>query len=490
MKRLLSAVTFLALVIAGCSSNDQTPSGPNSNGSIDASVYVAIGNSITAGYQSGGLVETGQIYSYPKLLAAQLGVSGEKFTQPIIPSPGTGSFISLASMNPVTLLTTSPQLTPPSNPTHPAPYNNLGIPGAVLFDALDTANIDTKSAKRENPFFKFVLRDQRTFGASIVAQALNLKPTLITFWLGNNDVLGFATSGGTSPATPTPTAFFDGLFSNALQALRLGAPNASIVVANIPSVSTIPFFTTVGPQIAPVLEANRVLLGVPALPLYYQKHGVKGPGMDTTSLVRLQNVLITLPGATYAPLIGSPTGKWYRDLAAKTGYPLAAVIGPGIDTTKPFGLHPLNPWPDALTLDIDEQVTADITIKAYNESILSAVNRFSKTDKPIALVDINKAFTTIAAEGYSVAGEKLTVDYIKGGQFSLDGVHPSSKGQGVIANLFIDAMNSTFQANIPKVNIAFIPGVPVPMGKSSLPNITQWNVGPDVFNHVLRMFQQ
>ena len=483
MKRILSLAIVFSLVLLGCSDTDQNPSGPNSNGSIDPTVYVAIGNSLTAGYQSGYLTEASQMYSYPNLIAKQFNVN---FVQPLIPAPGTGAAISLTSMNPPTLVTGLNNLTAPSNMAHPAPYNNLGIPGSILYDALDTADITPKSINRGNPFFKLVLRDQVGFGKSIIEQALKLKPTLITFWLGNNDALGFATSGGTSPAAPTQSAMFDGLVSNALTALRNGAPDASIVIANIPDVRTIPFFLTVGPQVAPVLLANG------GLSIYYQRHGNKGPAIltDTTNLMRQQNVLLTLKGGAYAPLIGKPTGQWYRDLAAMLGVPVQTVISLGIDTTKPFGVYPTNPWPDALVLDIEEQSTCATAIKAYNESILSAVNRLSKPGKPIALVDINSAFNTIAAQGYSLAGEALTIDFIKGGMFSLDGVHPSSKGHGIVANLFIDAMNKTFGANIPKVHLANIPGIAVPMGKRGLPSITSWNIGPDVFNHAIRLFQQ
>ena len=36
----------------------------------------------------------------------------------------------------------------------------------------------------------------------------------------------------------------------------------------------------------------------------------------------------------------------------------ASIKLAGIDTTKPFGFHPQNPFPDALVLDAGEQATA------------------------------------------------------------------------------------------------------------------------------------
>ncbi|HEY2943311.1 MAG TPA: hypothetical protein VGN09_12830, partial [Vicinamibacteria bacterium] len=50
------------------------------------SIYVALGDSLTAGISNGALVETHQRRSYPALIAAQAGVSA--FEQPLISEPG------------------------------------------------------------------------------------------------------------------------------------------------------------------------------------------------------------------------------------------------------------------------------------------------------------------------------------------------------------------------------------------------------------------
>lgn len=478
MRHSISILSICAaILLAGCS-GDQTPSGPNNTGSIDKSVYVAIGNSLTAGYQSGALYEEAQLWSFPNQLAAQLGTG---FVQPLIPGDGTGARIRLASLVPPALLTGPNSLIPPANSaTHLVPYNNLGIPGSVIYDALDTANIVTKSATRKNPFFSLVLRNQAAFGASMVLQAVALRPTFVTFWMGSNDVLGYATSGGTSPATFNPLAVFDAMYANALRTLRDSLPNARIVTANIPNVRIIPFFTTVGPQIAPKLAALN-------LDMWYQRHGEKTQGSGTTRLVG-NDALILLPGANFAPYLGTPTAAWYRYLSMVSGVPLANLIA-GVDTTKPFGMHPLNPWPDALILDNTELSALDKATNEYNGSILSQVGMLSSASRPIGLVDIYTEFNTIAANGYNVSGETLTTAFISGGLFSLDGVHPSSKGAGVVANLFIAVMNRTFGANIPMVDISKIPGITVPVSKRGIPYSLQWNIPPETFEQVCRLFQ-
>lgn len=452
---LLSAVTLW-----GCM--DSAPEGPSADlGSATVSKYVSVGNSLTAGYQSGSLYASAQVNSFPNLIATQLKIAGAsigEFQQPIFSNPGTAGRMELTSLvGPVIVV--NPNSGTPTNITLTRPYDNLGIPGAVLYDFLDTTDFASKSTQRKNPLFSAILRNS-AFGKSIFSQMQALNPDLVTFWLGNNDVLGFATSGGTSvspfsgQATPTPSATFAALYTQSMDALRAALPNAKLVVANIPDVKSIPFFTTVGPKMA---------ASIPTLYyLRYQKHGNSSLAFDSTKLTEANAPLITLKASTYAALLGQPTGKWYRDIAASEGVPVSTVIGAGIDTTQPFGFHPQNPFPDALVLDAGEQATAAQAIADFNTTIAAQA-----AAKGAALVDINGFFNNVKLNGFIVGGETYTTSYISGGLFSLDGVHPSSKGAGIVANEFIKAINSKFGTHIPLVNVVGLPGIPAPLGKFS-----------------------
>src|SRR3989304_36775 len=204
---ILFILTFVTAV-AFMSCKDDPPSGPTASlGNNTVTKYAAIGNSLTAGYQSGGLYESAQMYSYPNLIAQQLTKAGAalgKFEQPIWSDPGSyGPDIRTATRLEILNLTgpvIAPKGVPPgqTNLTLTRPYDNLGIPGAVLGDFLEETNdFIAKSTARKNPFFAHVLRNP-AYGKSVYQQlrAISPKPEIITFWLGNNDVLGFATSGG------------------------------------------------------------------------------------------------------------------------------------------------------------------------------------------------------------------------------------------------------------------------------------------------------
>ena len=462
-------VVIGALVAQGCA--DSAPSGPSASlGSVTVTKYVAIGNSLTAGYQSNGLYQSAQMYSYPNLISQQLTAAGANlpaFQQPLWPDPGspdpaTGKasrFELISLTGPVVgpAGETVVAAAPPSAGTLLRPYDNLGIPGAVIGDFLDTTNFLTKAAARENGFFAAILRSS-AFGSSILAQATALKPDLVTFWLGANDVLGYATSGGTSPAAPTDANTFAGYYSESIGYLHGALPKTKIVVANIPDVDAIPFFTTVGPKIAASLKGvesvNHAVVG-----LWYEKHGEIVASSYTNFTDPSTDPLITLKGGPYAGLIGQSTGQWYHDLAAALGLPFAAVFAnyqaAGIDTTQPFGLVPTNPFPDALVLDAGEQATAATAISAFNATIAEVA-----AGNGAAVVDMNGFFNMIKTSGLVVDGETFTTAYIAGNLFSLDGVHPSSKGYGIVANEYIKTMNASFGMHVPLVSINSLPGIP------------------------------
>jgi hypothetical protein len=257
IKYLIIALVVSVFYFSGCDEDDVvvTPPPPFSPGSADFTMYVSIGNSLTAGVQSNALSERDQKNSFPGMLSKQF--QRTSFEQPLILEPGIGDpgRLRLVSLPSNIIVETSVDPTDPASNLNIAlqrPYNNLGIPGSILFDMADETDFGIKSVARENPFFALILRDA-ALGNSVINQTKNLQPTFITAWIGNNDVLGYATSGGTSgtnaglfdpPGTlPTEPQVFAPLYIAMLDSLA--ASGADIVVANIPDVSSIPFFTTV-----------------------------------------------------------------------------------------------------------------------------------------------------------------------------------------------------------------------------------------------------
>ncbi|NUN69640.1 MAG: SGNH/GDSL hydrolase family protein [Bacteroidetes bacterium] len=495
-KNLLTLMVLISLsAMIGCT--DEAPSdlpAPGLGG-VTINKYMAVGNSLAAGYQSSGLYKSAQLYSYPKLISDQLKLAGAKlgtFEQPYWPDPGnpdpkTGKaaryvIISLADPNNPVIGPKGESVTaaaPENALTLPRPYDNLGLPGAPLAGFMDTLGT------YQGGFGPAIIRAAGGLPKSQFLSVKALQPQLVTFWLGNNDVLGYATSGGTSPSAPTPLATFSFLFNQAIDTLKKSVPNVKIMVGTIPNVTTIPFFTTIGPKVA-------ASLAVVGASMYYQKAGETGVGSGSTKFNNpAGDPMICLTGSAYAGYIGAGAGmpnvqggKFYRDVAASAGAPVSAVIPAGVDTTKPFGLHPQNPWPNALVLDSSEIAKATKAVSDFNASIKSIAAAHGAV-----VVDFNAMFTDIAANGITISGVKYTSAYITGGLFSLDGVHPSSRGAGVIANEVIRVMNSSFKTNVTGVDISKLPALPIPLGKYMAGDNMIPNVAPQSWGHFLGLWQ-
>ncbi len=440
-----------AFIFYSCEEFSEVGTPPSLGTQVKFDRIVAIGNSITAGFQDGALFEGAQNYSYPNLIVQQINKIGGNvtFVQPLISEPGIGTRLRLTSLTPVQLqqqmVTGSPK-----NSTHPAPFNNLAVPGAILYDVLDTTDFATKSVQRGNPFFQIVLRS-KALGPTMFHQAKALNPTFVFFWMGNNDVLGYAASGGTrgtdpTGKLPTPDVIFQLLFRQAIDSLLKINSTVKVAVANIPDVTVIPFFTTI-PWF--IVDPN------------------------TGQLVKdAQGNLIPLIGIKG----GQPAQLRPGDLVLLTASSLIAT-GYGLPNVPPFSQLPNagKPLPNEYILDASEVSIARTAIQKFNliiDTVLANPARAGRTVK----VDIYSRLNEVKAYGLEIAGVKFTTDFITGGLFSLDGIHPSNRGHGIIANEFIKAINTKFGSNIPYVDVMSLPGIQLPTssiaeGKYQIPKI-------------------
>ncbi len=439
-KIFIMILVFISLSFVGCEDRTELTAPEVSVGDADFSRFVVVGNSLTAGYQNGSLYESSQNYTYSKMIADQVGAT---FEQPIYSNPGTGRRMEIDGFNPdgTPIIVYNSATGSPQNLNYAAPYNNLGVPGAWLGDALYCTSSTTTVTGQANPMFDLVLRGLGTQ----LQQAMAQHPTFMIFWLGNNDILGHAAYGGTVPYNPPAT--FTALYSVIMDSLA--TTGADVLVANIPYVTSTPYFTTIGPKVGyslqPAIEAGL------AYGLFYQKNGetsaVPPTQFVTHNGLYSGEVMLTLASSAYAAYIGIPSGKFYRDNLPGVDPALL-----GIDTTQAFGLHPLNPFPDGLVLDEDELANIKSVIDQYNTSISTLAEA-----KGFHVVDVNSFLSSLARQGLTQNGITFNANYITGNAFSLDGVHPTSRGYALISNLFIDKINEVFNANIPHVDVSKVP---------------------------------
>jgi phospholipase/lecithinase/hemolysin len=228
----------------------------------DLSNLVVIGDSTSAGVQNGSLLETQQENGYASLLARQAEV---QLPLPLIAFPGIPNVITNVSVGPPLVIETAPGTS--TGRINPAVQTrNLAVPGATVQDALSAR----PSCDLDDPDLTDLVLGlpQPCLGSGLplsqIERAEALNPTTVFVWLGGEDATRAALNGDSSLLTPP--AAFETAFGEVMS--RLAATGAKLVVANIPDVTAIPFFTP-----APVAAG---LFGVP-VQLFLLKLGL-GPG--------------------------------------------------------------------------------------------------------------------------------------------------------------------------------------------------------------------
>ncbi|RMH19739.1 MAG: hypothetical protein D6696_09915 [Acidobacteria bacterium] len=396
-RRLLASLALATTFFAGTAGAQF--GGPTVDaGDADFSRYVALGDSLTAGFMSGGLLDEVQANSYPALIFRQAtGAPASLFQQPTISPPGLPALLQLNSLVPL-VIAPAPGLGVPTNLTFPAPYNNLAVPGATVDDLLNTRTDG-------GGLHDVILRGLGTQ----LEQALLLEPTFVTLWVGNNDVLGAATSGVViEGVTLTPLAEFESKYRAVTDAL--GAAGAQLALANLPDVTAIPFVTAIPPVVVDPSTNEPVLIGGSPVALI----GPEGP---------------LVPGRDFVLLTASEA------LARGDGVP-PALGGSG------------QPLSDHEVLSGDEVAAINQRIAEFNAVIAAVAG-----EQGAALVDANAIFRRIARSGLVLGGIEFTAEFLSGGLFSYDGVHPTPLGYAIVADAFIDAINEAYGGAIPPVGL-------------------------------------
>jgi len=227
-------------------------------------------------------------------------------------------------------------------------------------------------------------------------------------WIGNNDVLGAVLSATPiDGVTMTPVDFFAGLYGNAIGAIATNT-TADVVLINLPYPTEIPFVNSVPPYV-----------DIPELGRWYLMADT-GPLTDDD--------LLTLEGGR--------------------------LVGEG------FGLPGGPPLPDdmnlltgdpGVVLRADEVETINGRIDAYNAAIADVGATFGAS-----VFDANELFHEIATGAWvpNYGGATLSTDFLLGGIFSFDGIHPQHIGYAMFADELIQFINATFGNSIPRIDMA------------------------------------
>ncbi|MCC7029308.1 MAG: hypothetical protein IT257_03310 [Chitinophagaceae bacterium] len=317
-----------------------------------------------------------------------------------------------------------------SKPKNAGPYNLIGVPGARAIDA----NLGLYSFL--NPFLS---RFCVTPGVStMLSEAMRANPTFFTMWLGSNDVLSYALAGAVpqvnilSPALSDTASLRNALTAIADSLTQFGAKGA---IANVPDVTSVPFFTTI-PWNGVVLSKGKA----DTLNNIYQLSGLSG---------------ITWHEGANGFLITDSSAAPYMRHATAADLILLSTPGDSLKCGQ-WGVSPAKPLKDAYVLEAGEIATIAQYTAIYNASIRAIAIQYD-----LALVDINTYLKSVVS-GTTYNGITLNASFISGGAFSLDGVHPNPRGYAMIANEFLRAINTKYGAQIPYVDATKYHGILFP----------------------------
>jgi hypothetical protein len=432
-------------LFVGCKPNLTVPS--PSKGEIDPTRYVSIGNSITSGFADGALYYQGQLVSFPNLIAQQLkAVGGGSFTQPLMDPSSVGvgqtgnapfklgyatDCLGVTSLSPVPTATAGDVAAFSNNIyTAQGPFNNMGVPGAkAITVAVPGYGNPANGAGNYNPFFTRMAKNIAT--SSMLSDAMLLNPTFFSLFIGNNDVLLYATAGGASNFI-TPQATFAASINTIVDTLvKHGAKG---IIGNVPDITALPYFTTVPWNGLTLRQGQADTL-----------NGVM-PFLGINYIFQAGNN----PFVIYDATVNTPSH--------------ARVIQQGelilldvpLDSIKCHKMGTLIPIPNQYVLMATEINAIETAISGYNTTIKAAAD-----NNNLAFVDVN-AFLNQTKTGFVFDGITFNAAFVTGGAFSLDGIHLTPIGNALLANEFIKSINAKYNSTIQQVNITNYHGVIFP----------------------------
>lgn len=420
-RRSRALPNFLWMPLAGLAAcgggSSPTPApAPTPSAAPDFSNMVVIGDSLSAGFQNGSLLDTQQPNGWASLFAQQAKTT---LTLPLIAPPGAPAVMQLKSVGPPPVIQTESGVTsgrdnPSAQPT------DLAVPGHHLHDLINAGPTIAPTAA-EDIITTLVLGFPVGNTNTQLQEAIALKPTVLFVWIGSNDALVADDTG--SPSSMTPIANFTSDYTQLMSKLH-SSISAPLIVANLPDVTAIPYVTpaaTVLQQVSTQTGQSTAQLGMEL-------------GLATGDLVTSQ-------------------GMTEVESAVK------AIAGDKTPT----------PLDDAGVLTAAEVQQVQSLENQYNQVIAQQAAAVGAT-----LVDMHAFFQKLAA-GVAINNYNATTTYL-GGLFGLDGIHPTNTGYALVANQFIDTVNTALKTTFADTNVSTIASTDPLFGPNIKPDGTTTSI--------------
>jgi lysophospholipase L1-like esterase len=346
------------------------------------------------------------------------------------------------------------------NPTS-STIRNLAVPGITLHEANTLYGPQSNTCKSlpgirgllqqvvdgESSTYWPVLRNFANMGQQLtmVNAAAKLKPTLAIVWLGANDVLKYMGSGGLfhgGDQTPGQAS------SDLREAIgTLTHAGAHVVVANLPNILETPYFQRVT---VPSQSSNACNVQTYVVCLFAVDFGYQTATALTNQIAKSYN--LATPAGCTPTSTSNPCG--YLTLQGTL-----AILSYYSEHGKLVDLDGGKPGSGLGTYYITPEFAAKV--QTVNNIINQGIDTAAQQTKT-PLVDVQAIFAGIASGNptnpyYALAshinkGVCCSLAY-EGGLVSFDGLHPSNTGYALLAFAFIGVINGAYGTKIPQINV-------------------------------------
>ena len=435
MKKKIQYILLPSVLLTFGCTKTQFDEYETDNGSANFSKFISLGDSYTQGLQDGGLhnEQNQQSNSYPAIIAGQMNTS---FVQPLVTGAGSGYFhlefingeIEVikaydyqSTANDPNAIGYDPSFLTWANTS--IKYNNLAVGGLNVRNIVDItpaehiyfaggstpASLSWNAQPGEpiTPYGRFLDWGSSGNEKDYVVHIKESNATFFTNWLGINDALSWAKEGGddlSGAGIQTSASEFRNNYDSVLTIFNeLGAQG---VCATIPDLLEFPYFTT-------------VTLDVLGKDVWIKE------GLDTTIIRKATNSDLIL---------------------------LTAIS----ELENGKGDFQSNPLPHQVVLDVNEVNMVNNHINSLNAEIRASASAHNYT-----VVDMNSYMKDLTS-GMTFDGVDFNTKFIEGGAFSLDGLHPNTKGYAIVANEFIRIINQTYGSSLRTVSVANYKGIIFP----------------------------
>ena len=387
--------------------------------------YVALGNSITAGFQSSGITSASQLQSYPVLLAQ---VMGTRMALPLMAGRGCNPPLSNFATQagpvgpPAISATARPTICDLRSATTADILNNVGVPGARVEDP------SVRSSASSNTLTTLILG-----GRSQTEMANMANATFVSIWIGNNDVLGPAVSPSTTTGTTAAvnaiidSATFATNYNRMLDSLTTHNANLEGILVGVVNVTAAPLLFLGSNLTVASFKTQFDQIACGAAP----PAGSAFPGCFGAATV-------VVPGSCTGSTALVNLGLAFAIVRGQHPATISCVAGGGIG--------------DFMVLDNAEQATITARVTAYNNHIASRATALgwafwnpNNTTDGLPALRSDTTNTRIRITPQPTNANPF------GTGMSLDGVHPNAILHVHIANALRLQINATYGTTLPTI---------------------------------------